>query len=245
MVDQISIAVEALEAKIQYEFENKTLLKIALTHKSYFREKVRDEQISENYERLEFLGDAILEFVVTDHLYRNYQLPEGTMTTVRAHLVNRVSLSRVATQLELPKYGIVSDEERRELGFVRESIVANMVESLIGALYLDAGLEQSRAFITEWILPYAPEAVSQSELKDPKTLLQEKVQQLYKNAPRYRLLNSWGKDHEKEFEVGVYVQDVLLSSARAKTKQLAETQAATEALKTIGQQVPQAKKVQL
>jgi ribonuclease III len=227
MFDDIIVAIER---HISYTFEDKSLIKTALTHKSYFREKIRDEQITENYERLEFLGDAILEFVVTDHLYRHYHLAEGVMTTARANLVNRASLTRAAHQLELPQLAIVSEEERRELGVARESIIANIVESIIGAIYLDAGFATAQAFIARAILPFAGEAVNMASDKDPKTLLQETVQQRYKTAPRYRLLDSWGKDHEKEFEVGVYVQDSLVATATAKTKQLAETQAAAQAL---------------
>jgi len=220
---------------LNISFQNFDLLKEALTHRSFLNEH-KDWDISHN-ERLEFLGDSILGFVVADNLVKQYpQFTEGELTSLRAALVNSDSLLAVAKELKLEDYLLVSHGEARELKNSRSYLLANAIEALIGALYLDGGIEKAKDFIQKYILSKAETILQTASYKDAKSLFQEKSQELLGITPTYKGLQSWGPDHAKQFEVGVYLNEDLISQGKGYSKQEAEINAAQEALKAKGWQ---------
>jgi ribonuclease III len=218
-----------LQETIGYYFLDEKLLIKALTHRSYIN--VTDQKIEskEHNERLEFLGDAILEMIVTEFLFDTIPESEGHLTALRASLVNSKSLCEVGKKIGLSEAVLISKGEKEEYGKARDSIVTDSVEALIGAMYLDSGLKTPKKFIHEHILSKLPLIIKNHSYRDPKTSLQEYTQQNFKKTPRYKVLNSTGKDHEKIFECGVYLGLELLAKATGKSKQEAETMAAKSA----------------
>jgi ribonuclease-3 len=219
-----------LEEVLKYTFQNKLLLKTSLTHKSYFHEKKRDKTIVEHNERLEFLGDAVLELVVTEHLYEKFSEDEGHLTALRAALVNYRCIGEVGMDLGLEHVILLSKNEREELGKARLSIVADAVEAVIGAIHLDGGYEPAAKFIHAFILPKLQTIIDQELYIDAKTKLQEEIQRELKVTPRYKILSSTGKDHEKVFESGVYIDSTMLAKGEGASKQESEVNAARNAL---------------
>jgi ribonuclease-3 len=214
-------------------FNNLDLLKEAFTHRSFLNEH-RDWKTPHN-ERLEFLGDSILGFVVADDLIEKYPgLSEGELTSLRAALVNSDSLLRVAKQLKFEDYLLVSHGEARELKNSRSYLLANAVEALIGAIYSDSGLQQARDFIHQYILSRTEEIIKTASYKDAKSLFQEKSQELLGTTPVYKVLKSWGPDHAKQFEVGVYLGDELIAVGQGYSKQEAEINSAHRGLEEKG-----------
>lgn len=232
--------ITELETKINYTFVNKELLLQALVHKSYLSDKNNKERIFSNNERLEFLGDAVLELVVTEYLYKNFDDKEGLLTSLRASLVNYKINGEVGNSLGLDEDMLISHGEKSELGKARLSIVADAVEAIIGAIYLDGGYENSRNFILKFIIPKLPEIIKNKSYKDPKTSLQELVQKMIHMTPKYKLLKSDGKDHNKTFDIAVLINGVLIATGVGKSKQEAQTIAAQNAIDLI-----ESKKIQL
>jgi len=220
---------------LNLSFQNFDLLKEALTHRSFLNEH-KDWNIPHN-ERLEFLGDSILGFVVADNLVEQYpQFAEGELTSLRAALVNSDSLLAVAKELKLEDYLLVSRGEARELKNSRSYLLANTIEALIGALYLDGGIDKAKDFIKKYIFSKAETILQTASYKDAKSLFQEKSQALLGITPIYKSLKSWGPDHAKQFEVGVYLNEDLISQGKGYSKQEAEINAAQKALEMKGWQ---------
>mgnify|MGYP001561408824 CR=1 FL=1 len=216
---------ENLQKKIGIKFKNPEFLHKALLHRSYLNES--DE--SESNERLEFLGDAILEFIISKELFSLYpSLQEGELTSLRANLVNTDSLAYSANELGLGKAIYLSRGEEKGGGRESTSLLANTLEALIGALFLDQGVEAAQELIKRFILVKTADAMK--NLKDAKSLLQEKVQAAGSKAPLYKIIEESGPDHAKTFIVGVYVGDAELSRGLGKSKQEAEQAAARIAL---------------
>ncbi len=222
--------LEQLEKKISYVFKNKALAHQALVHKSYMKEKPRNTEISDHNERLEFLGDAVLELVSTEFLYSNFDDNEGILTAVRSSLVNANNLSQVGARIYLPENIYLSRGERGDEGKAKDMIVADAVEALIGAMYLDGGYNAAKQFILNYIMSDAQSIFDTQSFKDPKTKLQELLQEKYKITPIYEIVETFGKDHEKEFLVAVFKEETKLAEGKGASKQKAETEAAKLAL---------------
>ena len=201
----------------------------AITHRSYLNEN-KDFKLAHN-ERLEFLGDAVLELVVTEYLYAQYpNKSEGELTSIRAALVNTVSLAGLGQELGIDAHMLMSKGEQKDKGRARGVILANAFEALVGALYLDGGYKASQKFLDRVLLHKSDEIVKQSLWQDPKSVLQEKAQEIKGFTPVYKTLKEVGPDHAKTFTVGVYVGKDLVARGSGMSKQEAETQAAKVAL---------------
>ena len=223
--------MEDLERTIGYTFQNRNLLETALTHSSYANEKHGED--CESYERLEFLGDSILGFTAAEFLY-DYQpaLPEGSMTRLRAELVCESSLHRTALALDLGWYMRLGKGEERSGGRERPSILADMVEAIIAAIYLDAGLEQAKAFILRHVLADV-EIGAEHRNRDYKTALQELVQRKADQHIAYELIGESGPDHNKRFTFRVSINGVSAGEGTGRTKKEAEQMAACQALEAL------------
>ncbi len=227
--EHLDKAITILLSKLKISITNKLLFYEALTHKSflYFHP---DYPYGYN-ERLEFLGDAILEFVVSEYLFKKYpNFKEGQLTLIRASLINREKLLEIAEKLELEKL-ILKGPNIDEKGL--KKVLSDAVEALIGALYLNSGLEFVKKFIEDFLLQYVDEIVEKGLYKDPKSLLQEIFQDRFKTLPKYTVLKEEGPSHQKKFIVGLFLEDKLISVGEGSNKQEAETQAAAKALKKI------------
>jgi ribonuclease-3 len=221
--------LDILENKIGFKFKNINLLKEALTHRSYLNEHP-NWPVSHN-ERLEYLGDAVLELVVTEYLFAKYpEKEEGELTSLRAALVNFQMLARVAREASLESFILLSRGEAKDTGRAREVILANAFEAVIGAAYLDQGYEAAKKLVYQFVLPHLDEVVAKRLYKDPKSLLQEIIQEKMKLTPVYKVLEERGPDHQKEFLVGVFFGDSLIAQGKGFSKQEAEIKAAESAL---------------
>ncbi len=208
-------------------FLNQNLLKQALTHRSWVNENSKNEGTNE---RLEFLGDAILEFVVSKEIYKKFpNEEEGYLTALRANLVNTKNLAEVATKLKIGEVILLSKGEIDGGGRTNPSLLADTIEAIIGATYLDRGLDAAEKFIQDNILIDADKK-SQSPLKDPKSLLQEKIQAKGLQAPKYNVVSEAGPDHNKEFTIEVIVNGKPAARGTGKSKSEAEQDAASNAL---------------
>ena len=225
--------LEKLEQALGYHFNDQKLLNQALVHRSYLNEKSRNPEITEHNERLEFLGDAVLELVVTDYLYKNVIQDEGVLTSLRASLVNYKTIGQVGNEIGLDNMVLLSKGEKEELGKARISIVADCIEAVLGAMYLDGGIEPCTEFIKQKILVLLPQIIESGSFKDAKTLMQEFCQKHTKITPQYRVISSEGKDHQKVFLIGVWVGSEKLSEGAGRSKQDAETEAAHKALEVL------------
>jgi len=218
------------EKKININFNDKNLLKQAFTHRSYINENPSGE-FGHN-ERLEFLGDAVLELVITEHLYGQYpKSTEGEMTSFRAALVNANMLSGVARELSLDDFLLLSRGEAKDVGRARQYILANTFEALVGAIYLDQGYQAVFSFLKKSVFPKIKEVIEKKLWIDAKSLFQEKAQELMGATPTYRILSESGPDHAKRFVVGVYLNDKIIAEAEGDSKQEAEENAARKGLK--------------
>ena len=219
-----------LEKIIGFKFKNKGFLKEALTHRSYLNEKPA-LKIKHN-ERLEFLGDAVLELIVTGYLFHKYpQKPEGELTNFRAALVKSLTLFQIADEINLNDYLLLSKGEAKDVGKARHFILANALEALIGAIYLDGGYDAAASFIEKNFLANRVEAFEKSGLRDAKSLFQEKSQEQESATPVYKILSEWGPDHDKHFVAGVYLGDKLIAEGKSSSKQEAQQEAAEAGLK--------------
>ncbi len=221
-----------LQKKIGVKFKDIDLLKEALTHRSYLNENPSWKY--DNNERLEFLGDAVLELVITEELFERFpEKEEGELTIYRAGVVNTKNLAAVAAEISLPDRILLSRGEAKSFaGRSRESISADAVESLIGAIYLDQGYEKAKKIIEKFIVPGLDE-IAKDGGKDPKSLVQEITQSRYKITPSYRVLEESGPAHDRIFEVGLYFDNELKSTGRGNSKQEAETEAAKTLLQEL------------
>ena len=211
-------------------FKNQDLFDQALTHKSWVNENPGKRGSNE---RMEFLGDAVLELVVTDYLYKKFPLqPEGYLTALRANIVNTVNLATVAKKIDLGAKIFLSKGETLTNGIKNNSLLADTVEAVIGAIYLDQGMKAARKFIEENLLIDVDEKVKEP-LKDAKSRLQETVQSKGFTAPKYKVTKMIGPDHEREFEVEVWFNGKAMGSGLGKSKAQAEQKAATVALERL------------
>jgi ribonuclease-3 len=217
--------------KLGGDFASLDLLITALTHRSYLNE--HRNTVSEHNERLEFLGDAVLELVVTEFLYGNYSEPEGILTNWRSSLVRTESISAAATRLGFEPLLRLSRGEKRGTERARAQILANSFEAVTGALYLDKGYEAAKVFITENILSTFDDILKSGSWMDPKSHLQEVVQSQGGSTPQYKVLSEDGPDHDKTFNVGVFVDGELRGQGTGPSKQAAQVAAATTALKQV------------
>jgi len=217
-----------LQEKIGVKFNKEETLQQALVHRSFINENP-DFGLDHN-ERLEFLGDAVLELVVTEHLYTNYPNPEGELTTWRAALVNAKKMAEVAEDLGLNDFMMLSRGEAKDNGRARQYILANALEALIGAIYLDKGFAVSQEFIQRHIIKHLPEILSSGTYRDAKSVFQEAAQERTGITPSYEVLAEWGPDHAKNFKVGVFLEDELVAEGEGVSKQEAQQKAASQAL---------------
>lgn len=211
-----------------FEFENIELLIDAFTHRSYMNEHKKSARV--HNERLEFLGDAVLELVVTDHLYRNYEEPEGILTSWRSALVRTESIGEAGQTLGYESLLRLSRGEKRGSDRARQQILANAFEALIGAIYLEKGYDITADFIGKYILSKLESILETESWRDPKSHLQEVSQSIDGMTPQYRVIEEIGPDHEKIFTLGVYVGNELMGTGTGHSKQIAQQQAATAAL---------------
>ncbi len=222
-------SIEKFAQDIGIEFSDIGLLERALTHRSYINENAQ-YKLGHN-ERLEFLGDAVLELVVTDFLYKNYKNPEGELTSWRAALVNTDMLARVSNGLGVESFLRMSRGESRDKGSrARHHLLANTVEAIIGAIYLDSGYENARVFIDKYIIANLEEVLEKKIWRDDKSYFQEKAQEHQSVTPHYNVIKETGPDHGKVFEVGVYLGEELIATGTGESKQQAQRAAATAAL---------------
>lgn len=219
-----------LEKKLKINFKDKNLLLQAFVHRSYLNENP-NSGISHN-ERLEFLGDAVLEEVVTEYLFLKYpQKPEGELTSWRAALVNAKILSRIASETGFEDFLLLSQGEEKEKGKARQCILANTFEAFIGSLYLDQGLDSCKDFIVKHLIKELPHIIKNELFRDAKSRFQEEAQEKVGITPNYKVLEEKGPDHDKLFTVGVFLGKELISKGEGFSKQEAEEEAAKNAFK--------------
>lgn len=221
--------LEELEKSLKLKFKNKDLIKTAFVHRSYLNEHP-DEAISHN-ERLEFLGDSILGFIVSEYLFERFpSSSEGDLTNFRSALVNASSLASVSGELGLGEHLLLSKGEEATGGRQRQYLLANTFEAFLGALYLDLGIEPARKFVHTYLLPNIDQIIDKKLYKDFKSLLQEKAQEKLSTTPIYKVLGEEGPDHSKIFKMGVYFGEKLVAEGSGASKQKAEQAAAESAL---------------
>jgi len=225
-----------LEEKIGYTFKDQSLLKTALTHSSYANES-RDKRVECN-ERVEFLGDSVLSLVTSDYIYRQYrQTPEGELTKIRATVVCEQALFEVATNLGINSYLLLGKGEEAGGGRNRPSILADAMESIIGAIYLDGGFDAAQKFVLTFLKPKIALAAKGKTFRDYKTMLQEIVQKSKEEVLSYHLVSESGPDHDKHFVVEVHLNSNVFSTGEGRSKKEAEQMAAKSALRFMGEDV--------
>lgn len=222
--------ISGLEKILDIKFKDKELLRSALTHRSYLNEHKSLQR--EHNERLEFLGDAVLELIVTEHLFRNYPNPEGDMTNWRSSLVNANMLGSLAEEINLYDYLLMSRGEAKDSNTkARRYILANAFEALIGAIYLDQGTKVVSKFISKTVLAQLKAILDNESHIDPKSRFQEKSQEIYGVTPTYRVLEESGPDHNKKFQIGLYIEKELVATGEGFSKQEAQVDAASKGIK--------------
>ena len=214
--------------KLGFEFSNLDYLITALTHRSYVNE--HKKSVTEHNERLEFLGDAVLELAVTDYLYRHFSEPEGILTSWRSSLVRTESIGAAGAKLDYEPLLRMSRGEKNGSERARQQILANAFEAVIGAIYLERGYEDTEKFIAVHILSKLEEILETGSWRDPKSHLQEVSQRIDSHTPVYKVLAEEGPDHDKIFMLGVYVGDKLMGKGSGSSKQNAQQEAAKAAL---------------
>ena len=220
--------IEFAKEKLGFEFHDIDLLVTALTHRSYVNEH---KKTREHNERLEFLGDAVLELVTSDYLYRNFDKPEGVMTALRAALVRTESIGESGKELGYAPLVRLSKGEKQGLERAHDVILADCFEAVIGAIYLDQGYEAAKDFIYKHIIVKIDTVIEEGLWRDPKSYAQELAQKIDGLTPIYHTLKEEGPDHDKKFTVGMYVGDVLKGTGEGHSKQEAQTEAAREGIK--------------
>ncbi|MBU4348010.1 ribonuclease III [Patescibacteria group bacterium] len=223
---------EKLEKAIFYKFKKDRFLNEAMTHRSYLNENPNWKFY--HNERLEFLGDAVLELAVTEILFSQYpDYAEGKLTSLRAALVNYQMLSEISRDIELENFLLLSKGESKDTGRARDVILANAIEALIGAIYLDGEYEKAKKFIEKFVIIKLEKVIAEQLYRDAKSVLQEKTQAELKATPIYKVLGTEGPDHKKTFNVGVYLNDKIIANGRGLSKQDAEVEAAKKALEEL------------
>lgn len=218
-----------VEALLEYNFTDKPLLLSALTHRSYLNE--HKEATWTHNERLEFLGDAVLELVITDFLYKKYpDKPEGELTAVRAALVNTISLATASDALGINSYLLMSKGEAKDSGRARQYILANTFEAIIGAIYIDGGYEPAQNFIAVHLFEKTEQIVDKKLWQDAKSRFQELAQEYRSITPVYQTLAQEGPDHDRVFTIGVYLKEEQVAVGSGRSKQEAEQSAAEQAI---------------
>ena len=221
--------------QLNLKFKDLSILEQAFIHRSYLNE--HKEITLQHNERLEFLGDAVLELVVTDYLFKKYpDKDEGDLTAYRAALVNAVTLSEVAANLKMNDYLLLSKGESKDTGRARQVILANTFEAVVGAIYLDLGYEMARDFIAKNLFAKTEEIVTKNLWQDAKSFFQEKAQENYSMTPNYKVISETGPDHNKRFTIGLYLNNELVSTGEGHSKQEAEQSAAQMGLQAKGWQ---------
>jgi len=223
-----------LEKKINIQFNNKNLLRQAFCHRSYINENPKF--YLSNNERLEFLGDAVLELIITEYLYKNYNSPEGKLTSWRAALVNSKNLAKIAKRLNFEDYLLLSKGEAQDTGKARMYILGDTMEAFLGALFLDQGYEAVKEIIKKHLLIDLPKILNEKIWEDSKSKFQEMAQKELRTTPSYRIIKEWGPDHAKQFISGIFLADKLIAEGEGSSKQEAEEEAAKKALKVKGWQ---------
>jgi ribonuclease-3 len=224
--------IESLAKKIGIKFKDIELLRQAVTHRSYLNEN-RNYELNHN-ERLEFLGDAVLELIITEYLYGNYSNPEGELTSWRSALVNGEMLAQVAKDLGVEKYLLMSRGEAKDTGRARQYLLANALEAIIGAIYLDQGYDSAKKFVLDNVAKKLQGILDKKLYLDPKSYFQEKAQENSKVTPVYKVIKDWGPDHDKHFIVGVYLGSDLVAEGEGNSKQEAQREAARKGLEEKG-----------
>lgn len=227
----------SLEEKIGIKFKHPEYLVQAFVHRSYLNEH-HDFPLGHN-ERLEFLGDAVLELIVTEFLFKEYANPEGELTNWRAALVNAKILASIAYEIGMEPYLFLSRGESKDAGTkARDYIMANTFESLVGAIYVDRGYDSAEKFVSDWVLPKLPYILENGLYMDAKSRFQESAQEVVGATPSYRVVHEEGPDHIKFFKIGVYLNGELVATGEGTSKQEAQTEAAEAALKIKGWKGP-------
>jgi len=226
---QPTLEVKDFVKNLDIVFNDTDILQTAFTHRSFLNER-GSENVRHN-ERLEFLGDAVLELLVTEFLYQKFpDEPEGVMTAYRAAMVNTDSLSQAAARLEMDSYLRMSKGERMDTEKGRGHILANTFEAFTGALYLDQGFEVAKQFVADQLHPYIDTIIEQGLHRDAKSFFQEVAQEREKVTPHYDVISHEGPDHDKEFVMGLYLGEELVAEGKGPSKQKAETDAARNGL---------------
>ncbi|MEA3273453.1 MAG: ribonuclease III [Patescibacteria group bacterium] len=220
---------KSLIEKLGIKFKDINLLKTALTHRSYLNEHRKNNL--EHNERLEFLGDAVLELITTKYLYSHYNKPEGELTNLRAALVKGETLTKIGKELKIDSYLFLSKGEAKTNGRSHNYILANTIEAVIGAMYLDQGIKIAEQFIAKYIIVKLPSIIDNQLYRDSKSLFQEKAQEKEGITPSYKLVAENGPDHNKHFKVGAYLDSSLIAEGKGDSKQEAQQNAAAESLK--------------
>ncbi len=221
-----------LEEKLDVTFKNEDFLRQALIHRSYLNEHPKFRL--DHNERLEFLGDAVLELVVTENLFNKYPNPEGELTNWRAALVNAKMLAKIAGDLGINEFLFLSRGETKDVGRARQCLLANTLEAVIGAIFLDRGLKSVAKFIQKNILKELPQILKEKLYQDPKSKFQEGAQERAGITPTYEVLKESGPDHAKHFVIGVFLEKKLVAHGEGPSKQIAQEDAAKKALKKKG-----------
>jgi len=221
--------VESINQELNLSISNEELIQTAFTHRSYLNE--HPKYTNPSNERLEFLGDAILQFLSSKHLYNKFsELPEGDLTNLRASIVKTTSLAEEAKKLNFGNHLLLSKGEESTGGREREYLLANTFEAFLGALFIEKGIEACDDFLNTYLFYKLEDSVNSQNYKDPKTRFQEKVQETKKTTPTYKIIDSWGSEHEKTFKVGVYIGGELFTEGEGSSKQKAEQDAAMKGL---------------
>lgn len=222
------IDLEQLKKKLAIEIKNPDLFQEALTHRSYLNEH-KGYKYPHN-ERLEFLGDAVLELVVTRYLFDHFKNPEGELTSFRAALVNGDMLGKIGRSLGIQDFLLMSRGEAKDTGRARGYLIANAMEAIIGAIYLDQGYDAARHFIEKYVMAHLDEVLEQGLHTDPKSRFQELAQEKTGITPNYRVLKEWGPDHDRHFIAGVFLDEELVAEGEGASKQDAQREAAKQGL---------------
>ena len=218
-----------MKKKTNIIFNDKKLLEQAFIHRSYINENT-GSSLCHN-ERLEFLGDAVLELIVTDYLYNKYpDRDEGSLTAYRSSLVNAITIGEIALSLGMNEYLLLSKGEAKDVGKARGYILANTYEAYVGAVYLDRGYDVVKDFIAKTLFNKIDTIVAKKLWRDPKSLIQEKSQEYLNVTPSYKVLSEAGPDHDKHFTIGIFFGEELVAEGKGKSKQEAEQEAARKAL---------------
>jgi len=221
------------EEKIGIKFNDQNFLKQAFTHRSFLNENKNFK--SGHNERLEFLGDAVLELVTTDFLYTKYpEKNEGDLTSIRSALVNAQTCAEVAAEIKVNDFLLLSRGEAKDEGRARQYILTNALEAIIGSIYIDSGYEKARDFILKYITPKTEQIVAEELWVDAKSKFQEKAQDIESITPSYQTIKETGPDHDKKFTVGVFLGGQMVAEGEGESKQDAEQDAARKALKERG-----------